>query len=131
MVEKEVNAVYAHMGYNTGAVPQPETLDTKTGTIKVTLPPKRMDKRRGLWGTFKSRFLDVMELADAARVFPRLFMVAYGVMIGQTIMWYRTLEVPSSEQTAFISILAGVFAPMLKWYMETGRDWSLRNEEKE
>ena len=72
----------------------------------------------------KQRLLDIAEVIDAHRVFPKLFMIAYFLMIWKVGAWFMLLEKPSAEQSAFVTVITAAFAPLLNWYFQSGRVWS-------
>lgn len=71
----------------------------------------------------KQRFLDFAEVIDAHRVFPKLFMLGYFVLVWKVGAWFMGLEKPSAEQSAFVTIITSAFAPMCNWYFQSGRKW--------
>lgn len=73
----------------------------------------------------KQFMLDVAEIIDAWRLFPRLFLLSYGALIIELTLWAMSLTVISVEQAALVSIVTGLFVPMTNFYMQTGRDWKL------
>ena len=73
-------------------------------------------KRKQFW-------MDLAELVDAFRMWPRMFMVTYLAGIGHIVIWATKLPDISSQQAAFISVVAGTFPLVLNFYMNTGRKW--------
>lgn len=73
----------------------------------------------------KSTWLTGAEIIDAFRLFPRGVMCYIIWEVYTATLWYRTLETPTAEQTAYVGLLWTGFAAALKFYNETGRDWSL------
>ena len=56
----------------------------------------------------KNPFQKVIHLAkavDAWRIFPRLFLTVYIVLLYKCVIWYMGLEAPSMEQSGLISIV--------------------------
>ena len=71
-------------------------------------------------------FLHLMawaEIVDAWRVFPRLFLVGYGVACFQVLWWFLALPMPTLQHTAFASLVTAMFVPIAKFYMDGGRVW--------
>lgn len=54
------------------------------------------------------------------RVFPRLFVGGYGLLVWHMAHWYEHLAVPTTEQTTFVSIMTAMLVPILKFYLDTG-----------
>jgi hypothetical protein len=71
----------------------------------------------------KIRLLDVAEIVDAHRVFPKVFVAGYGFLCWKTALWFMALELPTTEQSAFVTIVVSVFAPLFNWYAQGGRKW--------
>lgn len=92
------------------------------------------------WGAVEFRckrfWLDVAEVIDALRIFPRLVLVAFGGLLGYTIVdvlhWY--MRAPSNERTAQVTAVIGIIIPALtglatwvfKIYTAGGRSWGPR-----
>jgi hypothetical protein len=87
----------------------------------------------------KQRWLDVAEVIDALRIFPRLLVALYFAIAAWVIvylaLWYahvaaaeRTVEV-----TAFYAMLTGGLFGMsgyiFKIYTDGGRDWTAKGED--
>lgn len=71
----------------------------------------------------RERLLQWAEITDAFRVFPRLFLIGYGLLGLRVCAWVMTLDSLSVEQMGFASVVAGLFVPLTGWYMQTGRKW--------
>lgn len=78
----------------------------------------------------KERLLDLAEVLDAWRTFPRFFCAGYGVLLGYVTVWYCKLPHASVDQTAFIGTIYGVAGVILKFYLDGGYDWIKRREDK-
>ena len=72
----------------------------------------------------KQSMLDSAELIDAWRVFPRIFLVGYGVLAWSLVSWAMSLPVLTVEQAGLVGVVTGLFVPMTNWYFQTGRSWS-------
>jgi len=70
---------------------------------------------------WKLALLDLAAMVDEFRLFPRIFLFGYGALAWKSCLWYMSLPAPSTEQTAFVTLLSTVFAPMTNWYMQTGK----------
>lgn len=79
------------------------------------------------WARLKSRALDLAEVIDAHRIFPKSFVYGYGVLCWHVATWYEGLKDPSTQQATFVTIVVSVFAPLFNWYAQGGRRWG-RNE---
>lgn len=71
----------------------------------------------------KRALLDAAEVVDAWRLFPRLFLLGYGLMCWHVVAWAMALPVLSVEQAGLAGGVTAMFAPLSNWYMQTGRRW--------
>lgn len=81
-------------------------------------------------------WLDVAEVIDALRVFPRVVLLAFGGLLGYTIVdvlhWY--MRVPAAERSTQVTAVIGIIIPALtglaswvfKIYIAGGRSWGPR-----
>ena len=72
----------------------------------------------------KQKWLAALEIIDGARIFPRIFVLGYGLLVWDIWEWWQWLENPSTAQAAFTTSIIGLCIPLLGWYMSTGRNWS-------
>ena len=89
----------------------------------------------------KQEWLDLAEVLDAHRVFPKVIMVlcyvAYGVFSYDSYVWIKdiyeaTKGVPTSVATfagATLSALGGVLTMLTNKYFEGGRRWTNNSQE--
>lgn len=75
------------------------------------------------WTALKIRTMDIAEVIDAHRVFPKFFVAGYGVLCWKVALWFMALPQPIAEQSAFVTIVVSVFAPLFNWYSQGGRTW--------
>jgi hypothetical protein len=90
--------------------------DTKKVNIELEVDTSVVDSS-------KNPFQKVIHLAkaiDAWRIFPRLFLTVYIVLLYKCVIWYMGLEAPSMEQSGLISIVVGAGAAWFGLY--TGTD---------
>ncbi len=57
---------------------------------------------------------------NAWRVFPRILVALYGVLMWRVSVWYMALEHPSPEQGAFCLTVVGAAVAWFKYYVESG-----------
>lgn len=67
------------------------------------------------------------EVVDAWRVVPRAILIAYGMMVWQVFEWYMALSVPSTQQAALVTTVAGTVAAIIGLYQHSGRKWGFKN----
>lgn len=54
------------------------------------------------------------------RVIPRILVALYGLYCFHVGDWYMALEIPTTEQTAFATVIWGAAAAWFKFYVSTG-----------
>ena len=68
------------------------------------------------------RVIHLAKAIDAWRIFPRLFLTVYIVLLYKCVIWYMNLPNPTLEQSGLISIVVGAGAAWFGLY--TGTDKS-------
>ena len=68
------------------------------------------------------RLIHLARAIDAWRIFPRLFLTVYIVLLYKCVIWYMDLPNPTLEQSGLISIVVGAGAAWFGLY--TGTDKS-------
>ena len=63
--------------------------------------------------------MNVPELINELRVFPRIFIGVYIYLLYDVVTWFMTLEVPIAEQVGFISVMVGVGAAWFSMYVNS------------
>jgi len=72
----------------------------------------------------KNPFQSLIHLAkavDAWRIFPRLFLTVYIILLYKCVIWYMNLPTPSMEQSGLISIVVGAGAAWFGLYSGTSK----------
>jgi hypothetical protein len=72
----------------------------------------------------KNPFQSLIHLAkavDAWRIFPRLFLTVYIILLYKCVIWYMGLADPSLEQSGLISIVVGAGAAWFGLYTGTSK----------
>lgn len=83
-----------------------------------------MPRDPGAWTAWKIRSLDVAEVIDAHRVWPKAFIVCLLFLTWKVALWYMGLDKPTVDQSGFAAAVFAAQAKALDWYMGSGRDWS-------
>ena len=68
------------------------------------------------------RVIHLAKAIDSWRIFPRLFLTVYIILLYKCVIWYMNLPDPSMEQSGLISIVVGAGAAWFGLY--TGTDKS-------
>lgn len=69
-----------------------------------------------------ARVIHLARAVDSWRIFPRLFLTVYIVLLYKCVIWYMDLPDPTMEQSGLISIVVGAGAAWFGLY--TGTDKS-------
>ena len=82
--------------------------------VEVDTSTKSPNKYQGV--------IDLAKAIDAWRIFPRIFITTYIILLYKCVIWYMNLPNPSMEQSGLISIVVGAGAAWFGLY--TGTDKS-------
>jgi hypothetical protein len=96
------------------------TADTTTRKVKLDLEVDTSVKDMG--PNPYQRVIHLAKAIDSWRIFPRLFLTVYIILLYKCVIWYMNLPDPSMEQSGLISIVVGAGAAWFGLY--TGTDKS-------
>ena len=96
------------------------TQDKTTRKVKLDLEVDTSVKDMG--PNPYQRVIHLARAIDAWRIFPRLFLTVYIVLLYKCVIWYMNLPNPTLEQSGLISIVVGAGAAWFGLY--TGTDKS-------
>lgn len=65
--------------------------------------------------------IHLAKAVDAWRIFPRLFLTVYIVLLYKCVLWYMNLPAPTMEQSGLISIVVGAGAAWFGLYTGTSK----------
>ncbi len=65
--------------------------------------------------------IHLAKAVDAWRIFPRLFLTVYIVLLYKCLLWYMALPSPTMEQSGLISIVVGAGAAWFGLYTGTSK----------
>ena len=68
-----------------------------------------------------SKLIHMARAVDAWRIFPRLFLTVYIVLLYKCVIWYMNLGSPTMEQSGLISIVVGAGAAWFGLYTGTSK----------
>ncbi len=68
-----------------------------------------------------AKLIHLAKAVDAWRIFPRLFLTVYIVLLYKCVIWYMNLPDPSMEQSGLISIVVGAGAAWFGLYTGTSK----------
>jgi hypothetical protein len=68
-----------------------------------------------------AKLIHMARAVDAWRIFPRLFLTVYIVLLYKCVIWYMNLGAPTMEQSGLISIVVGAGAAWFGLYTGTSK----------
>jgi hypothetical protein len=72
----------------------------------------------------KNQFQWLIHLAkaiDSWRIFPRIFITTYIVLLYKVVIWFMTLPTPNLEQSGLVSIVVGAGAAWFGLYLGSSK----------
>ena len=95
------------------------TQDTTTRKVKLDLEVDTSIKDLGV--NPYAKLIHMARAVDAWRIFPRLFLTVYIVLLYKCVIWYMNLPAPTMEQSGLISIVVGAGAAWFGLYTGTSK----------
>ena len=95
------------------------TQDSTTRKVKLDLEVDTSVKDMG--PNPYARVIHLARAVDAWRIFPRLFLTVYIILLYKCVIWYMNLADPTMEQSGLISIVVGAGAAWFGLYTGTDR----------
>lgn len=89
---------------------------TDGGTRKVKLDLEVDTSVKDLGPNPYAKVIHLAKAVDAWRIFPRLFLTVYIILLYKTVIWYMELAAPSMEQSGLISVVVGAGAAWFGLY---------------
>ena len=68
-----------------------------------------------------AKIIHMAKAVDAWRIFPRLFLTVYIILLYKCVIWYMNLPDPTMEQSGLISIVVGAGAAWFGLYTGTSK----------
>nr|VFK29037.1 MAG: hypothetical protein BECKMB1821I_GA0114274_10085 [Candidatus Kentron sp. MB]VFK74646.1 MAG: hypothetical protein BECKMB1821H_GA0114242_10085 [Candidatus Kentron sp. MB] len=66
-------------------------------------------------------WIHLARTVDSWRIFPRIFITTYIILLYQVVNWCIKLDFPSPEQSALVSIVVGAGAAWFGLYLGSGK----------
>ena len=63
-----------------------------------------------------AKIIHMARAVDAWRIFPRLFLTVYIILLYKVVIWFMALEAPNFEQSGLVSIVVGAGAAWFGLY---------------
>jgi hypothetical protein len=90
---------------------------TKKVNIELEVDTSTVDSSKNRY----QGLIDMARAVDAWRIFPRLFLTVYIVLLYKCVIWYMDLATPTLEQSGLISIVVGAGAAWFGLYTGTSK----------
>ena len=68
------------------------------------------------------RWIWLSQMVDSWRIFPRMFLTVYIVLLYKCTIWFMELPTPTFEQSGLISVVVGAGAAWFGLYAGTAKD---------
>lgn len=75
------------------------------------------------------KWVHLAKTVDAWRIFPRVFVTVYIVLLYDVVTWFMTLSEPNLEQAGLVSIVVGAMAAVFGIYAGTSQTKNFKNED--
>ena len=69
-----------------------------------------------------SKLIHLARAIDAWRIFPRMFLTVYIVLLYKVVIWFMDLPAPSFEQSGLVSIVVGAGAAWFGLYTGSSKN---------
>jgi hypothetical protein len=102
-----------------GEIAVPATQDRATKRVKLDLEVDATAKDLGV-NPF-AKWIHLAHAVDSWRIFPRIFITTYIVLLYKSVIWYMELPNPTLEQSGLISIVVGAGAAWFGLYTGSKR----------
>ena len=77
------------------------------------------------------KWIHLAKTVDAWRIFPRIFVSVYIVLLYDVVTWFMTLDEPNLEQAGLVSVVVGAMAAVFGIYAGTsGQSKKFKGEEE-
>ena len=98
--------------------------ENKQNDVKVAEPKQKIQVDLEVDTSIKdlginpyAKLIHMARAIDAWRIFPRLFLTVYIILLYKCVIWYMNLAQPSMEQSGLISIVVGAGAAWFGLYV--------------
>ena len=95
--------------------------NTDTAKKKVSVELEVDTSVKDLGPNPYAKLIHLARAVDAWRIFPRLFLTVYIVLLYKCVIWYMNLGSPTMEQSGLISIVVGAGAAWFGLYTGSSR----------
>lgn len=72
--------------------------------------------------SFHQKRIELAKMVDAWRIFPRIFISVYIILLYQSVNWFMGLEDPTNPQFSLVATIVGAGAAWFGLYVNTRGD---------
>ena len=105
-------SLYCYNGHRRGGIFMSEDVTKKKIELEVEVGTTTVN--RGI-NPFE-KWVHLAKTVDAWRIFPRIFVGVYIVLLYKVITWFMTLPEPNLEQAGLVSVVTGAMAAVFGIY---------------
>ena len=103
--------------------------DTNTVKKKVSVELEVDTSAKDLGPNPYAKLIHLARAVDSWRIFPRVFITVYIILLYQVVHWFMALEAPNFEQSGLVSIVVGAGAAWFGLYVGSSSGKSSNNSE--
>lgn len=68
------------------------------------------------------KIIDLAQAVDSWRIFPRIFISVYIILVYKVVIWFMSLTEPNIEQSGLVSIVVGAGAAWFGLYLGSSKE---------
>ena len=103
---------------------KPEDLEAEDKTFeneskphaKVVVPASKEGVSKKVKQDLDAKLIHMAKAVDSWRIFPRIFITTYIILLYKCVIWFMSLDNPTLEQSGLISIVVGAGAAWFGLY---------------
>lgn len=95
-------------------------VETKKVNIELEVDTNVVDSSKNKY----QNLIDLARAVDSWRIFPRLFLTVYIILLYKVVIWFMELDAPNIEQSGLVSIVVGAGAAWFGLYTGSSKKGS-------
>tara|TARA_Y100000004_G_scaffold193767_1_gene256894 strand:+ start:508 stop:843 length:336 start_codon:yes stop_codon:yes gene_type:complete len=93
-------------------------IETKKVNLELEIDTNTVDSSKNK----HQNLIDLAKAVDSWRIFPRMFLTVYIVLLYQVVHWFMEIEAPNLEQSGLVSVVVGAGAAWFGLYAGTSKN---------
>jgi hypothetical protein len=93
-------------------------VETKKVNLELEIDTSTVDSSKNRY----QGSIDLAKSIDAWRIFPRLFLTVYIILLYQVVHWFMEIGEPNLEQSGLVSVVVGAGAAWFGLYAGTSKN---------